>query len=98
MLPRIYYDMAATEANLTMHSLLILYSGVVTSMREVTGVCLCIYVVCVRVNLKCDVLPYGLNSVRDELVDNVPRIVGPFSYAAWRPKRGGGGDDNYDSS
>ena len=31
-------------------------------------------------NLERDVLPNGLDPVGDELVDNVPRIISPFSY------------------
>ena len=42
-------------------------------MKEAVCVCVCVHLV-------CDVLPYRLNSVGDELVDNVPRIVSPFGY------------------
>ena len=31
-------------------------------------------------NLECDVLPNGLDPVGDELVDDVPWIISPFSY------------------
>lgn len=31
-------------------------------------------------NLERDVLPNGLDPVGDELVDDVPRIISPFSY------------------
>ena len=34
----------------------------------------------IDVYLKSNVLPNGLNPIRYELVDNIPRMICPFSY------------------